>query len=113
MLNELEFKETVKNMQQSAIRMEREGDYWSTAEDERISTLFDGGTGITEIAIILQRTEQAVAQQIEKLDLYQRKENPQRQKSFTKEPVCLCPNCRLDPASCPHRTACGAEQEGI
>lgn len=113
-MGEKEFTESVKNLRKRTKKLEHEGDYWTQEEREKLIRMFDVELkGITEIAILLQRTEPAVAQQIEKLDLYQRKENPQRQKSFTKEPVCLCPNCRLDPASCPHRTTCGAEQEGI
>ncbi|MEQ2619465.1 relaxase/mobilization nuclease domain-containing protein [Hominicoprocola fusiformis] len=77
----------------------------------RLRILFDSGVGITEIALELGRTEPAVYQQIEKLDLYGRKQNPQRQRSGKKPPECLCDRCGNDPALCPLRKQCTAKKE--
>ena len=62
------------------IRPVREGAYWEKEEIERLEEMFNSGAGITEIALVLERSEPAVVQQIEKLDLYGRKQNPQRKR---------------------------------
>lgn len=60
---------------------EREGEYWSDEEREDLSRKFNEGAGISEIAVALHRSEPAIMQQIEKLDLFDRKENPRRQRA--------------------------------
>ena len=105
-MHDYEIYEAVKSMRNRTVRMDREGDYWTDDEKAQLKTLFQEGEGITAIAIKLQRTEPAILQQIEKMDLYRRKDAPVRRKSDPKPPVCLCDNCKLDPASCPHRGAC-------
>lgn len=109
-MSEYEIYEAVTSMRNRTVRMDREGDYWTEEEKERLVKLFRQGEGITAIAIKLQRTEPAIMQQIEKMDLYRRKEAPVRRKTEPKPPVCLCDNCKLDPASCPHR---GASQQPV
>lgn len=113
MITNQEYLETVKSMRNRTTRLEREGDYWTQEEREKLVVLFDSGEGITDIAVQLQRTEPAVFQQIEKLDLYKRKENPVRHRDQFKPRGCLCDRCRLDVASCPRSAACVEEQEGI
>ena len=93
MLNDLNVTETIKNMRRRTTRLEREGDYWTESDKKELESLFIAGYGISEIAIQLQRTEPAVFQQIEKMDLYQRKEYPTRRKR-TKPPVVPCPYSR-------------------
>lgn len=85
--------QTVINMRRRTVRLEREGDYWTKAEKEALRRLFNEGVGITEMASILQRTEPAIIQQIENMDLYERKKNPIRRKSHTKSPGYLCNKC--------------------
>lgn len=103
--------EIVKNMRQRTTRLDREGDYWTEEEKAQLKSMFEEGIGITEIAMILQRTEPAVMQQIEKMDLYQRERYPQRRKSVPKAPVCLCEVCKLDRSGCPLCEAYKALQE--
>ncbi len=105
-MDEYEISEAVKSMRNRTVRLDREGDYWTDEEKETLVKLFREGEGITAIAIKLQRTEPAILQQIEKMDLYRRKDAPVRRKSDPKPPACLCDGCKLDPASCPHRGAC-------
>ena len=112
MMDNQEFTETVRNMRNRTARMEREGDYWTDDEKQELVRLFNSGVGITESAVRLQRTEPAVGQQIEKMDLYQRKDNPKRRRNTFKEPECLCSTCPLDPAACPRCPAYTATQEG-
>lgn len=111
-MHEYEIYEAVTSMRNRTVRMDREGDYWTEEEKEQLVKLFREGEGITAIAIRLQRTEPAIMQQIEKMDLYRRKESPARRKSTPKPPACLCDNCQLDPASCPNRGTCQQPVEG-
>lgn len=101
-----EYTESVINMRNRTVRLDREGDYWTEAEKEKLVQKFREGDGITAIALELQRTEPATIQMIEKLDLYSRKDQPVRRKSSPKPPACLCASCQLDPALCPHREHC-------
>ena len=54
--------------------------------------------------------EPAVMQQIEKMDLYHRKDNPKRRRK-KKQARCLCDRCRIDAAHCQNRAAGGEEEE--
>lgn len=85
-MHEYDIYETVTSMRNRTVRMDREGDYWTDEEKEQLVKLFREGEGITAIAIKLQRTEPAIMQQIEKMDLYRRKEVPVRRKSEPKPP---------------------------
>ena len=103
MITNQEYFETVKSMRKRTTRLEHEGDYWTQEEREKLSILFDSGAGLTDIAIQLQRTEPAVFQQIEKLDLYQRKEHPSRRRNDPLPSSCLCDRCRIGVTSCSRR----------
>lgn len=92
-MNEKDYSEIVKRMRQRTYRLDREGDYWTQEEKERLAKLFADGVGVTAIAILLQRTEPAIHQQIEKQDLYEREEKPVRRRREDKEPECLCRKC--------------------
>ena len=107
MRSEEAFQESVRSMRHQTLR----ADYWTDDEKNRLRILFDSGVGITEIALELGRTEPAVYQQIEKLDLYGRKQNPQRQRNGKKPPECLCGRCGNDPTSCPLRMQCSVAKE--
>ena len=113
MITSQEYLETVKSMRKRTTRLEREGDYWTQEEREKLTRLFDSGAGLTDIAIQLQRTEPAVYQQAEKLDLYQRKEKPARHRNGPPPSFCLCDRCRIDVTSCPRRINCVKEQEDM
>ena len=88
------------------IRPVREGAYWEKEEIERLEEMFNSGAGITEIALVLERSEPAVVQQIEKLDLYGRKQNPQRKRQNKEVEVYVCP---YSPESCPKLQKCREE----
>lgn len=112
MLNEQNYTNTVKNMRKSAVRLERQGDYWSEEDKENLSKMFFEGVGITEMAVILQHSETAIIQQIEKMNLYDRRLYPARQKSCSAQSKCLCGTCMADPALCPLRRGGRCCQEG-
>lgn len=105
------FLESIRSMRNHEGRLERAGDYWSDEERERLKEMFDAGIGISEIAIRLQRTEPAVFQQIEKMDLYQRKNRPRRRKGTDRVCICHCPACEVDECLCP-RYAEGQKKGG-
>ena len=113
MITSQEYLETVKSMRKRTTRLEREGDYWTDEEKAILVQKFEAGEGITAIALELHRSEPAVCQMIEKLDLFNRKSQPQRRKSLPKPPVCLCENCRVDPACCPNCKHYAVAQEEI
>ena len=100
--------ESVKSMRNRTVRLDRHGDYWTEEEKEALAQKFHDGEGITAMALELQRTESAVIQQIEAMDLFGRK----KKNSTSKHPCCLCANCKLDPAACPHLGRCPKLQEG-
>ena len=60
-----EYDESVKNMRNRTVRLDREGDYWTEEERETLIQKFHEGEGITAMALQLQRTESAIIQQIE------------------------------------------------
>lgn len=94
-MDENTFRQTIKNMRRRTIHLDREGVYWNKYDLEQLVMMFNEGYGVSEIAVALQRTEWAVIQQAEKMDLYGRKENPQRRKSDQPKAVCLCDLCQL------------------
>lgn len=108
-MTEEAFQESVRNLRNHVGQLEREGDYWSDEERDRLKMMFNMGVGITEISIRLQRTEPAVFQQIEKLDLYQRKEWPRRRRAVPKACECRCAVCEVDPRDCPRNQEQGGE----
>ena len=103
MLNENEFRQTVVNMRNKVLLLEREGDYWSDEEREQMRYLFETGTGLTSIAMILQRTEMAVIQQMMLMNLFS---PPHVRKNYVhRPPKCRCENCKVDASQCPRRQA--------
>ena len=101
MINEEEFRQSVLIMRSKGEKLDREGEYWSDEERGFLQSLFDSGTGITAIAIILQRTELAVIQQAQLMDLFT---PPHKKRKYSpRQPKCLCCNCKLDPALCPYK----------
>ncbi len=99
-------KDSVISMRNRTVRLDREGDYWTDDEREQLKKSFYEGVGITQMSQKFQRTEPAIIQQIEKLNLYKRKEAPSRRKTSHKEPACLCSFCSVDPALCPMAEHC-------
>ena len=106
MMDQEKYREAVRNMRHSPALLERRGEYWSNEDKEKVDNLFNQGVGITEIAMILQRSETAIMQQIEKQDLYLRKQYPCRQKNCSTPAKCLCDTCIVDLALCPLHSTC-------
>lgn len=100
-IDDNEFRQSVMLMRNKDENLNRAGEYWSDEERNRLQMLFDSGTGITAIALLLQRTELAVIQQAVQMDLFT---PPHKKRTYRpRVPHCLCRNCKLDPAFCPRR----------
>lgn len=92
-----------QNMRKRTYILDREGDYWTKEDKDQLRTMFYNGVGITKIAITLQRTEPAVSQQIEKLNLYSRRKYKTKEKNRT-HTQCACSTCNVPAGQCPRRT---------
>lgn len=104
-----EFRQGVINMRNRDSKLRNEGEYWTDEERRQLAANYIGGMGITEMAILFQRSEQAICQQLAVLGLFN---NPITQrKSGPREPQCLCKNCRADCSKCPLKMDCHREQE--
>lgn len=89
-------------MRNGTEKMKRDREYWSEEEREKLRTLFLAGVPINEIAIILERSETAVYQQIQQMHLYVRApESARKRRSVTGDSKCLCAACTCDRALCP------------
>ena len=84
-------KEKIRAMRQKTAQLQREGKFWSNGDRERLSKLFYKNKGITEIALDLERTEVAVMQQIQQMNLYGKVRNTYHRR----EEGCRCRNCPL------------------
>ena len=51
-------------LRNGAIPSERSGEYWSKEEKEKMKRMFWNGDGISDIALSLQRSENAIIQQL-------------------------------------------------
>lgn len=80
------------------ITSERSKEYWSEEEREYIKKRYLAGVGISQIALELQRSENAVVQQLIAMKLLTPPGN-HRQRS-PKAQRCLCPRCRE--SECPY-----------
>lgn len=111
MLLEIPTNEMLQAMRLRTISLKRDGEYWTEEEKRQLQDMFEAGYGISTISYNLQRSEAAICQQIEKQDLYRRKENPQR-RSYAKNPCdCLCDTCSCDPSTCPRYKRCETMKE--
>ena len=73
-------REMIRRHRNGTIRFDHEGEFWRDDEKRTVKMMFEEGYGISEIAFAVGRSEPAVMQQIEKMDLYQRTLNPKRHK---------------------------------
>lgn len=102
-MNDILKKETVRNMRNNPDSRTRENEYWTDEELARLKELFDDGEDITDIAIIFQRSEPAILQQVILMNLYSRKSRTGKKSSEEQKCKCLCGQCSRDPDTCPHR----------
>lgn len=101
-MNANEIKDKTIQMRNGKIKMLRDGEYWSEDDREVLRREYGNGTSINEIAIMLQRSESAIYQQIERLGLCKRNPFSARKKQGgAADCTCLCRNCKCDRSLCP------------
>ena len=59
-MNEKNKKVAVKNMRKIPYVQDRDRDYWTEDERRQLKRMFNDGEDLSEIALILQRTEIAI-----------------------------------------------------
>ena len=111
MMDEQGFRESIRSLRTRSSRLEHEGDCWTTEEKERLEERFHEGIGISEMVIRLQRTEPAINQHIEKMDLYGRKDWPKRRRYPRKALQCCCSTCKANRSLCPRCNAYNEVEE--
>lgn len=100
-MNEKEILEATINMRNGEQIMQRDGEYWTEEEREILQHEYKSGTAINVIALMLQRSEGAIYQQVERMGLYTRNPFSIRKKSMKSNNTCLCKNCKCDCSICP------------
>lgn len=99
--NDHERQELLKAIRAGYVRPERSREYWGEDEREKLNLLFYAGVDISQIALLLQRSEQAVVQQ---LIAGNQMTAPGTSRVRGPKPVrCLCEKCQLwgDLNACP------------
>lgn len=101
-MNAQEILEATIEMRNGEMKMLRDGEYWSENDREVLRREYANGTSINVIAIMLQRSESAIYQQVERMGLCTRNPYSVRKKGKQSEAhSCLCKNCKCDRALCP------------
>ena len=106
-----DLSEEIKTMRRVGHYMPHDGWYWSENDVEKLKMEFSDGTGISQIAVELQKSELAVMQEIEKLDLYERKDFPKRHRRPRASKGYDCHYCNGDCDNCPIANSNDPEQE--
>ncbi|MDO5786046.1 MAG: hypothetical protein Q4P20_13410 [Eubacteriales bacterium] len=72
--------------------LDNDGLYWSEEDRKTLVNAFESGIGVSEIALLLKRSETAIMQQITREGLM-KFETKKRNRSAKKSAKCLCPTC--------------------
>lgn len=91
-------RELLIAIREGKIPSERSGEYWSDAEKDELRRLSMAGDGISQIALMLQRSENAVFQQLAVQGLLALQGKPRERGK--NEPKCRCPEC--NGKNCPY-----------
>ena len=101
-MDESEIKDKIIAMRNGELKLRRDGVYWTEEERKNLEMYFQAGMGISAIAVMLERSESAIYQQIGVLNLQKRNPDTSRQRTKPpKEDGCLCKICTFDRALCP------------
>ena len=103
--------ELIKKMRNREIRLDRERNFWSEEEREKLAQMYSNGVDITEMALDLARTELAVIEQLNYLNLLYQSGSDRKHRS-RKRRSCLCVKCDIGPDNCSYR-ANNTEKEAI
>lgn len=101
-MSDEEIKQVTIQMRNGDRRMSREGEYWTDEDKDILNRAYKNGVSITEIALMLERSESAIYQKVEQLKLCSRNPFSMRKRARKKEEdQCLCETCQCDRALCP------------
>ncbi len=99
---EQSIEEKTRLMRNGELQLSRDREYWTDDERDVLRREYMKGTSINVIALMLERSESAIYQQIERLGLCVRNPFSSRKKnSVSKRQDCLCMSCKCDRAVCP------------
>ena len=87
-------------MRKTPYAQDRDRDIWTEDERNQLKKMFNAGEELSEIALVLQRTELAICQQAMVMGLYVRKRRPKMEQTGCK---CLCEKCAANKSNCPLR----------
>ena len=90
--------DTVKQMRNLYVHLDREGDYWTEEERENLIQMYKDAVDITAIALYLRRSERAVVQQLQSMNAFPPTRTRVTKKKDDRCPGidgCLCPTCSL------------------
>ena len=73
-------------------------DYWTEEERQQLQDLYSEGYGISEMAIIFNRNEGAIYNQIEAMGLSQKMRRKRKKSTECKCSKCICEDCDRSPA---------------
>lgn len=85
-------RQLIRAIREGKVCPDRAGECWNKDERKRLKNLFLNGVGLSEIALQLQRTEQAVVQQLLLNGLLTPPQN-RRGKKAERQFDCRCPKC--------------------
>ena len=80
--------EQIIAIRQQLVSNERHRVYWTEYEKQQLREMFASGIGITQMALLLQRSEMAIVNQLNALGLFKKCRAPKKTKK-----ECLCPQC--------------------
>lgn len=86
-----EVQKAIRDMRAGVASIDRRKEYWRDDEDHKLGELFREGLGISELAVLFQRSERAIMKRIDYLRLYRRVRPARECKKQLKG--CLCPDC--------------------
>lgn len=77
------------------VHAQHSGDYWTKADREKLHQLFWEGCSISQIAVIMDRTERAIFNQLDKAGLLAQQSKPRGRRVNNSGIQCLCPDCNV------------------
>lgn len=92
--------ETIIGMRTGVIKPEHENCYWSDFDNSLLITNYNNGAGISELAVLLNRSEQAIYQRLRALGFFERYcKHRHHEKKMEEQCLydanCLCNECKL------------------
>ena len=93
-------EQLLQEYRQGRVQPERAGDYWGKEERKDLARYYDEGRGISEMALLFNRGEMAIYQQLIGLDLFTTPATTRYRGKREKTPKCplcgkkvVCPEC--------------------